>query len=179
MTASELLAHQPPHQRSELVNGAMVVRDPGAYDHGKASLTIGAALLTWVTLRELGEVVGAETGFILRRNPDTVRAPDAAFISTARVPRARVTGFAELAPDLVVEIVSRGDRAREVHEKISDWLNAGVRLVWIVDANRQRAAVHRDNGTITHLTADDDLDGEDVLPGFHFPLRTVLAASVR
>ncbi len=89
--------NQPAHQRSELVSGRLLVREPGAYEHGKLLIVIGAKLFTWITSRGLGDVVGAETGFTLRKNPDTVRAPDAAFISTARVPRARVTGFAELA----------------------------------------------------------------------------------
>jgi Uma2 family endonuclease len=176
MSATDLLAMQPTHLRSELVNGRMIVRDPGAYEHGKLSLTVGSALLTWVTARGLGDVVGAETGFTLRRNPDTVRAPDAAFISNARVPHTGVTGFAELAPDLVVEIASPSDRAGEVSEKVADWLNAGVRLVWAVDAERRRAVVHRENGTTSRLTDADSLDGEAVLPGFTLPLRSVFGA---
>ena len=113
MSATAFLTMQPAHRRSELVNGRMIVRDPGAYEHGKLSMTIGSALLKWVTARGLGDVVGAEAGFTLRRNPDTVRAPDAAFISNASVPNTRVMGFAELAPDLVVEVASPSDRAGE------------------------------------------------------------------
>ena len=170
MTADELLEQQPLHLRSELVQGRLLVREPGAYQHGKLSMVIGAALHAWVAPRKLGDVVGAETGFTLRRNPDTVRAADAAFISTARMPPRGGTGFAELAPDLVVEVLSPSDRAGEVRAKTADWIDAGVRLVWLIDATHRSAVVHRADGSSHRLSAGDQLDGETVLPGFTLPL---------
>ena len=170
MTAEELLVEQPPHMRSELVDGVMYVREPGAYRHGKVAATVGLLLHTWVRQQKLGDVVGAETGFTLRRNPDTVRAPDAAFISIERLPPADVRGYAELAPDLVVEVLSRGDRAGAVRAKIADWLAAGVRLVWIVDPERRRGAVHRADGTVRTLGEHDAFEGEAVLPGLTLSL---------
>ena len=171
MTAEELLEMQPPNMRSELVCGRMYVREPAAYRHGKVSLTIGSALRTWVSPRALGDTVGAETGFILRRAPDTVRAPDAAFISNARIPSPDPVGYAELAPDLVVEVRSPSDRAGRLRAKIVDWLTSGARLVWVIDPVRRCAEVHRADGSTTHLTEADVLDGEDVLPGFTLSLQ--------
>ncbi len=176
MTAHELLNEQPLHQRSELVNGRMLVREPAAYMHGKLASAIGSALHAWVSSHGLGDVVAAETGFTLRRNPDTVRAPDAAFISAHRVPPANVTGFAELGPDLVVEVLSPSDGAGYIREKVADWLAAGAQLVWVLDAAHHRAEVFRANGTSTQLTASDSLSGEDVLPGFLLPLEPLIGA---
>ena len=174
MTAEELLVRQPPHMRSELVDGVMRVREPGAYRHGKYASRIAALLDAWVRPRKLGDVVGAETGFILRRNPDSVRAPDAAFISTARLPPPDLMGYAELAPDLVVEVRSPGDRAGELREKTAAWLDAGVRLVWHLDPERRRGAVHRADGTVRRLEADGVFEGEGVLPGFVMALADAL-----
>jgi Uma2 family endonuclease len=170
MTATELLERQPLHVRSELVRGTLRVREPAGYAHGKFAIAIGAALHAWVAPRQLGDVVGAETGFTLRRNPDTVRAADAAFISAARVPAKGCAGFAELAPDLVVEVLSPSDREGDVQAKVADWLDAGVRLVWLIDGQRRRATVHRADGTSDVRSSADDLDGETVLPGFALPL---------
>jgi len=170
MTAEELLMQQPPDMRSELVDGVMYVREPGAYRHGKVAVKVGAALQLFVGSRQLGDVVGAETGFTLRRNPDTVRAPDAAFISSERIPPADVRGYAELAPDLVVEVRSRGDRAGKERAKIADWLASGVRLVWVVDPERRRGEVHRADGSVRTLGDQDVFDGETVLPGLMLSL---------
>ncbi len=170
MTSTELLEHQPLHMRSELVRGTLRVREPAAYQHGKLAIIIGAALHTWVAPRRLGDVVGAETGFTLRRHPDTVRAADAAFISAARVPAATTSGFAELAPDRVVEVLSPSDRQPDVLEKVDDWLTVGVRLVWLIDARSRNATVHRLDGTVAAKSSGEALDGEAVLPGFVLPL---------
>ena len=176
MTAEELLIKQPPNMRSELVNGRMLVREPAFYEHGKLAMMIGFALQFFVAPRRLGDVVAAETGFTLRRNPDTVLAPDTAFISNARLPRGPVTGYAELTPDLIVEVLSSTDRAGKVRWKVAQWLAAGARLVWVVDAKRGWADVHRADGTAERIGADGALDGEDVLPGFTLPLQPLIGA---
>lgn len=170
MTADELLEQQPLHLRSELVQGRLLVREPGAYQHGKLSVIIAASLYAWVAPRQLGDVVGAETGFTLRRNADTVRAGDAAFISAARSPLRGGAGFAALAPDLVVEVLSSSDRDAKIREKTADWIDAGVRLVWLIDAPQRSALVHRADRSSHRLSAGDQLDGETVLPGFTLPL---------
>lgn len=174
LTAEDLERLNLPNKRTELVRGALIVREPAGYEHGVVAARLAIRLGGHVEAHRLGVVLAAETGFTLFRAPDTVRAPDVAFISTARLPRDRVRGFAELAPDLVVEVLSPGDSAGEVAEKIDDWLSAGSRLVWIVDPARRSARVHRANGAVLPLTEADAFDGEDVVPGFRCALSDLL-----
>ena len=112
------------------------------------------------------------SGFILRRDPDLVRAPDQAFVSQARLeanpPPER--GYWELAPDLAVEIISPEDRAGEIEEKVRDYLQAGVRLVWLLYPLTRRAHVYAADGSVRVILEERELDGEDVLPGFRAPL---------
>jgi Uma2 family endonuclease len=172
VTAEELFELPDDGLRHELVEGEQRTMAPAGFDHGRVALRIGARILDHVEQQLLGEVLAAETGFVLARGPDTVRAPDVAFVAAERVP-AETRGFAELAPDLVVEVVSPSDRASEVSSKAAMWLDAGVRLVWVVDPQARLAAVHHPGGLVTVLRADGVLDGEDVLPGFRLPLSTV------
>ena len=116
----------------------------------------------------------AETGFTLARRPDTVRAPDVAFVRRERLPDPEPTGFPDLAPDLVVEVVSPGDRAGEILAKVADWLSAGTRLVWVVDPERRLARVYRADGTEQIVEETDRLLGGDVLPGFSCGLASIL-----
>lgn len=173
-TADQLLRLNLPDKRTELVRGELVVREPAGYQHGLVAARFARVLLDHVEPRGLGVVVGAETGFRLEGNPDTVRAPDAAFIGAARAPRAAPRGYADLAPDLVVEVLSPEDRPGEVLTKVADWLRAGSRLVWVVDPLRRLARVYRDDGTEAEVTDRDALDGEGVLPGLICPLATLL-----
>ena len=122
----------------------------------------------------LGVVLAAETGFTLFRNPDTVRAPDVAFICAERVPAKPMHAYPEFAPDLAVEVLSLSDRPGQVLEKVGDWLNAGTRLVWIIDLQRRLARVYRADGSESRLAADDSLDGETVLPGMKIRLMDMI-----
>jgi len=170
MTAAELMLRQPSDKRSELIAGRMVVREPAGLHHGSVAAQLLIAVGTHAARERLGRVVAAETGFTLRRNPDTVRAPDVAFIRADRWPAAQTTGFGEIAPDLVAEVLSPGDRERDVRAKVADWLAAGTQLVWVIDQTRRVARAYRPDGSITTVTATDELDGESVLPGFVMPL---------
>lgn len=168
-TAEQLLDLPDDGMRHELVEGTLRTMTPAGGEHGR----IGARLLirvgVFVESRRLGEVFTAETGFWLGRDPDTVRAPDLAFVRADRVPDARVPGFVPLAPDLVAEVVSPNDRAVEVAGKALSWLDAGVRLVWVVDPANQTVTVYRPDG-VSVLRGGDALHGEDVLPGFDLAL---------
>lgn len=175
MTAEELLRLKLPDKRTELVRGVLRVREPAGYQHGDVAATTLLVLGSFVREHRLGRVFTAETGFTLARDPDTVRAPDVAFISTARLLPRDTRGFAELAPDLVVEVLSPADRPGEVLEKVGDWLNAGCQLVWIVDPIRRTGRVYRADGAIALLGEHDAFDGEDVLPGFRGELSAFLA----
>ncbi len=121
-------------------------------------------------------VCAAETGFRIGRDPDTVRAPDVAFIRRARVEEAgEAEGFWPGAPDLAVEVVSPGDSFAEVEEKVSDWLAAGCRMVVVVNPRRRTATVYRSRSDVTLLAEDDVLDGGDVVPGWRVPVRELFA----
>jgi Uma2 family endonuclease len=173
MTAEQLLRLNLPNKRTELVRGVLVVREPAGYHHGDVAARLLVAIANHVYANDLGRVFAAETGFTLARKPDTVRAPDVAYISTARLPDPPPRGFAELAPDLAVEVLSPDDRPGEVLAKVGDWLNAGARLVWVVDPIRVIARVYRADGSESLLSGTDALHGEDVLPGFEYELSAI------
>lgn len=171
MSAEQLLALPDDGMRYELVRGELVTMPAAGYPHGIVSMAIGVELRNFVKPRRLGHVLATDTGFTLERGPDTVRAPDAAFVQSERVPPPGVRGFAELAPDLVAEVVSPNDRPGEVTEKALMWLDKGVRLVWVVDPDERVAWVYLPGRPVRLLRGDDAaLDGHDVLPGFRLPL---------
>ena len=174
MTADELLHVRIPNKRVELVKGVLLVREPAGGRHGRVAMELARHLANYVTARQVGAVFAAETGFTLARHPDTVRAPDVAFVRRERLPDPEPTGFPDLAPDLVVEILSPGERSGEVLAKVADWLSAGTRLVWVVDPERRLASIYRHDGSETLVTAEGALDGEDVVPGFSCLLEAVL-----
>lgn len=173
-TAEELLDLPDDGYRYELVRGELRQMTPAGYEHGRIAARVARVLDAFVSEHQLGEVVGAETGFILGRGPDTVRAADGAFVAAERVPADR-DGFAELAPDLAVEVVSSGDRAADVADKVLMWLEAGSRLVWVIYPQREVVAVHRPGGEARALGAEDVLDGGAILPGFALPVGDLFA----
>jgi len=138
-----------------------------------------AARLTYllgdhVYRRRLGVLFAQDTGFKIESGPDTVRAPDVSFVSQAHADRIPARGYAAIAPDLAVEILSPDDRPGELLAKIGQLLDAGTQLVWVIDPMRSEARVHRANGELTIIPADGRLDGEQVLPGFTCSLAEVL-----
>jgi len=173
ITAEELLHLHLPDKQVELVRGRLVVREPPGFRHGVVALTIANRIAEFVRVNKLGVVVAAETGFKLFSDPDTVRAADAAFIRRERIPDPQPLGYADLAPDLVVEVLSPSDRAGEILNKTGDWLSAGSRLVWVIDPSRRNARVNRADGSESLLAEHDVLTGEDVLPGFSCSLAEV------
>jgi Uma2 family endonuclease len=174
MTADDLLHANISDKRTELLRGVLVVREPAGGLHGVVAMRLGIRLGQYVERTGAGYVFAAETGFRLTTNPDTVRAPDVAFVRGDRLPGPALRGFPGLAPDLVVEVLSPDDRPTEVSARIADWLSAGTRLVWVVDPERRLAHVHRPDRSASDLTIDDALEGEDVLPGFACPLATIV-----
>ena len=173
MTAEELLATRVPNKNTELVRGRLVVHELSGAQHGRVTATLAAQIGSHLHLTRVGlAVIG--TGFTLFRAPDTVRAPDIAFVRRERLPDPLPVGYPELAPDLVVEVLSPSDRPGEVLAKVGDWLEAGALLVWVIDPERRLARVYRADGTEEIVTADQALKGEDVVPGFACPLAEVL-----
>ena len=143
--------------------------------HGKIVMKLGFELLNSLIIpRKLGTLTGADAGVWLERDPDTVRGPDLAYFSAATMPPAAVPdGYAEVVPDLVVEVVSPNDTRREVAAKARMWLRYDVRLVWVVLPQTRSVDVYRPGHAVETLTDQDTLDGLDVLPGFTCPVSAV------
>ena len=175
MTSEEFALNPIPNKRTELVRGRLIVREPAGFGHGIITANIVIELGMYLRANPIGKVMTADPGFTLFRNPDTVRAPDVAYLRADRVPTVEVVGFDELAPDLAVEVLSRVDSAGKVQAKIDDWLAAGTLLVWVIDPRRRVARVHRADGSVSLLTEQEYLVGENVLPGFTLSLARVLA----
>jgi Uma2 family endonuclease len=150
----------------ELVRGELVMMSPAGFDHGWIGQRLGARLSVFVEGSRLGVVTGSDTGFVLARDPDTVRAPDVAFISAARVPDSPTPGFFEGAPDLAVEVLSPSDRASDLLDKVQEWLAAGCRAVWVVDPQKKTVSIYQSRGPVRLLRTGDRLEGGEVLPGF-------------
>ena len=153
--------------RYELVKGELYEMPPAGGRHGSVAMRIGVLLGAHVMGNQLGEVFAAETGYIIRRDPDTVRAPDVSFIARDRLPRGELpAGYLEIIPDLAVEVLSPNDRPNEVRDKVEDWLRAGVSLVWVVDPTSRSATVYQSMDDVQELSEDNSLDGNQVVPGF-------------
>jgi Uma2 family endonuclease len=159
----------------ELVRGEVREMPPAGWEHGVRAMRLGARLALHVESQQLGIVLAAETGFLIARDPDTIRAPDAAFIPREKVPEQTPRGWVTVVPDLVIEVVSPSDTVGDVEEKIADWLKFGVRLVWAIYSGTRTVQVHRPAQPMRTLTEADPLDGEDVVPGFSLPVRELFA----
>lgn len=167
MTATDLLRLPDDGNRYELVEGELRMMTPASPRHGRIAMRIGSLIEQHARKHNLGVAYAAETGFKLRENPDTVRAADVAFLARRRLPaEGEPEGFWAIAPDLVVEVVSASDTASGVQSKVADWLRAGCRLVWVVYPDTQSVTEYRSLAEVRVLTADQELQGGDVLPGF-------------
>ncbi|GMU23802.1 MAG: hypothetical protein AMXMBFR13_38800 [Phycisphaerae bacterium] len=167
MTADDLWNLPDDGMRHELVRGQLRTMAPAGFEHGGTGMTLGILLGQHVRAKGLGLLLNADTGFLLRSDPDTVRAPDIAFVSRARLDKTGVPKkFFPGAPDLAVEVVSPGDTVDEVEEKVEDYLLAGTRLIWIVNPRRRTVTIRRPGVRAEILKESDQLTGEDVVPGF-------------
>ena len=168
VTAAKLLALPTGMgKRYELVLGKLRVMSPAGWRHGNVVSNLHEVLASFVKQRDLGMMFGAETGFRLTRDPDTVRAPDIAFIARQSLPAEMPReAFWPGAPDLAVEVLSPDDRTGEVDEKIEAWLAAGTAAVWIVDPKLRTVTIHESGNQISVRAAGQTLDGGTVVPGF-------------
>lgn len=167
-TAEELLAlPRGMGKRYELVRGELRMMSPAGWRHGLVIDNLHALLTPYIREHNLGRGFGAETGFLISRAPDTVRAPDYAFIAKEHLPDEEPTeAYWPGAPDLAVEVLSPNDRTGEVDEKIAAWLDAGCQAVWIIDPQLQTVTIYRSRTEIAIKTANDMLEGDPTVPGF-------------
>jgi Uma2 family endonuclease len=176
MTAEDLWRLPDDGMRHELVQGELRTTTPAGFDHGRVAATVGVLLGVHVRQTGSGVAVGAETGFIIERDPDTVRAPDAAYISNERAEAVGSTPkFWPEAPTFAAEVVSPDDSFREVEEKALDWLRAGTSVVLVVDPARRTATVYRGAGEAHAHTAEDTLELSDAVPGWRVAVAELFA----
>ena len=177
ITADDLLRLSSDGVRGELIRGVLSETMPTGHEHGQIAANLTILLGVFVKPRKLGALTTSDSGVQLEHDPDTVREPDVAFFSAEKSPPdERVTGYAQVAPDLAVEIVSPSDRLPAVNDKALMWLRYGVRLVWVVRPDERRVDVHREGHPVAALTESDALDGLDALPGFSCPVREIFGA---
>lgn len=150
----------------ELVRGLLVVREPAGVRHGNIETDLLVRLHAHVRERRLGKVFGADVGFLLSRKPDTVRAPDVAFVQSSRLPAVLPAGFFPGAPDLAVEVLSPNDRFPIVEQKVWQYLDAGTREVWVIHPEHRTVTLRRPDGSVERLEVGAVLTGGDVVPEF-------------
>lgn len=172
VTAEELLALPTGMgKRYELVEGELRVMSPAGWRHGQIASNLSTLLGSYIRSHQLGRGFCAETGFLIGRNPDTVRAPDFAFIAKEHLPASEPTeAYWPGAPDLAVEVLSPDDRTGEVDEKINAWLNAGCAAVWVIDPALETVMIYRSRTDVVVRTSGEVLSGDPVVPGFSCPV---------
>lgn len=176
-TADELFMLPDDGFRYELVKGEVRRMPPAGSEHGAVAVNITILIAQFVKAHGLGVVFGAKTGFKIASEPDTVRAPDLAFIRRERIPAEGIPrGYWPGAPDLAVEVISPGDTYTEVEEKVSDWLSADTRMVLVLNPRTRTVTVYTSQTHIMRLTEADTLTGGEVLPGFSCQVADLFAS---
>jgi Uma2 family endonuclease len=175
LSAEELLAKSDDGRRYELVQGELRMMSPAGAKHGRIALKLARRLGDHVEQHDLGETFAAETGFLLEQNPDTVRAPDVAFVSHARLRGlADHPGYLPLAPDLVAEVVSPNDSSSDVEEKALGWLSAGVAVVLVVDPQTKTIRDYRSAQEI-RVYSEGSIELDGVVSGYHLEVSELFA----
>jgi len=154
----------------ELIEGEIIKMSPTGEKHSNIEAVLGASLVAFVRHHKLGRVGVGEAGIYIRRNPDTVRGADITFVSYARLEKRGKTGFMDVAPDLVVEILSPDDRWNAVMRKLEEYLGIGVRLVWLVDPETESVFAYRSVTDVRRFEKSETLTADDILPGFAVPV---------
>jgi Uma2 family endonuclease len=155
----------------ELVRGEVIELPPPTKIHGVFSMNVAGHLWTYARQRGKGYITTNDAGTLLERDPDTVRGPDVAYFTDAERFEDLHPKYGEEPPILAVEVLSLNDRASQILAKVDDYLNNGVKVVWLIDPEKRTLRVYRPNALTTNLTAADDVDGGDELPGLRCPIR--------
>ncbi|MCB0164166.1 MAG: Uma2 family endonuclease [Anaerolineae bacterium] len=166
LITGEQLADMEDVHRSELVKGELVRVSPAGHPHGFFESSFAISLGIFVRQYKLGRVLTGEVGIYTGRNPDTIRAADVAFISNERLSQVQSQSYLDVAPELVIEILSPDDRWMTVNQKIDEYFTAGVVQIWIADPKRQHVDVYYSPTDFKRFSTGDTLPGGDILPGF-------------
>jgi Uma2 family endonuclease len=167
----ELLADDP-HYRDELSRGRLVREPRPGARHDQIAFDLAVALRAFVDTHGLGRVV-MDAGYRLPLQPPSVRGPDVSFIARQRLPAELPVGFWPLAPDLAVEVLSPSNTASEIESKVLEFLDAGTRMVWVIDPESRTARIYE--GNEARIVRDhEDMYGGDVIPGFRISLSSIL-----
>jgi len=151
----------------ELIRGVLITMAPASAPHGAVTDRIRRRIGNFVKANNSGKAYTAETGVFIEHDPDTVRAPDYAFISHERIAGASPSSrYSEITPDLVVEVIAGDYRSSVVEAKTRMWLDAGVRLVAVAYVGSTELIAHHADGTVRRFGPGDTLSCEPVLPGF-------------
>jgi Uma2 family endonuclease len=172
MTAEDLLAMPDDGMLHELVEGELRTMSPAGFVHGDVAGFIHIHLGRFVIDRRLGRMPISETGYMLRRNPDTVRCPDVSFVRKERIRDER--GLFNGAPDVAVEVVSPSDTVDEIQEKVLDYLAAGSVVVIVVNPRTRVVTIHTAGGT-RQVPPDGSIEAPEILPGWSLPLSELFA----
>jgi Uma2 family endonuclease len=169
LSAEAFWARHGHEKHVELVDGEVHYTMPVGGKHGVYAVNIATELRIWA--KKAGGAVGVESGFYLKRNPDTVRSPDVFYVRPEHLPAGGIPdAYWHQAPDLVVEIISPSETASEVDEKVMQYLEAGVALVWLVYPKTRRVVVYEPDDAIHILSHDAVLTHDTVLPDFRCSL---------
>jgi Uma2 family endonuclease len=177
VTTADDLLHMPENGvRHELVHGELHTMTPPGAEHGRVAATVGGLLFAHARKTGNGVTMAAETGFVLARDPDTVRAPDAAYVSKERAEKiGRTAKYWPEAPNFAVEVISPEDSYHEVQDKALEWLEAGSTAVLVLDPPKRTATVYRGQGDAHVHGPEDTLDLSDAVPGFSVAVAELFA----
>ena len=177
VTAEQLLEMHSRGMRGELIRGVFCETMAAGMKHGEIVMRLGRLLGNVIEEHKLGRLMGSDSGVKIESDPDTVREPDIAYFSRERLPLEQdVPGYAEVPPNLVVEVGSPSDARRELFDKARMWLGAGVDLVWVLWPETKMVEVHRPTQPVQTLRENDNLTGEDTLPQFSLPVADIFDA---
>ena len=171
----EELYHMGDLGRAELVKGEIVRMSPTGFAHGYIETNFSVVLKTFVKQQKAGRVFSGEVGIYTGHNPDTVRAADVAFISTERMAQVKSKSYLDVAPELVVEVMSPDDAWSDLMEKLDEYFTCGVKIVWVADPRTRQVFVYRSVTSVERFTEKDHLSGGDALPGFDVPVVELFA----